>query len=169
MKKTLLVLDLDESLLHSIKDDEEGYGSTKMEYIDMGKYFRVHFRPYYRVLLQFLFKHYDVAIWSAGTEQYVDFIVKRLEKVTRKKFKFVWSVDMCEKSLKKYRVTKALELLKEYPNVIIVDDNPEIKEKYPKQTIAVRPYEEPVYDEELLRVLKKLKEKRHDSSSPPEL
>ena len=155
----LIILDIDETLCHSIKNDEEGYEQEIMEYIDMDDYFKVFLRPYYRVLLQFLFHYYDVAIWSAGTKQYVDFIVKKLEKISKRKFKFVWSFDMCEKSIKEYGVTKALELLKEYPNVLIIDDNIEIKERYPKQTISVLPFEDPIaYDEELLRIIKKMKE-----------
>ena len=78
----------------------------------------------------------------------------------KKKFKFVWTVDECKKSMEKYKVTKALELLDDYPDVIIIDDNPEIKERYPKQTICIKPY-----DESLLQVLKKLKDKERLSAS----
>jgi TFIIF-interacting CTD phosphatase-like protein len=153
----LIVLDLDETLIHSLKDDEEGYTSD-MDWIDMDKYFRVFFRPYYRVFLQFLVQNYDdIGVWSAGSKPYVQFVVKILEKAMKKKFKFVWTVDECKKSISKYDVTKALELLEGYPDVIMIDDNPEIKERYPKQTIRVRPYEEIDYDEELLRIIGKFK------------
>jgi hypothetical protein len=156
--KPLIVLDLDESLIRSLKPTEEGY-CDKMEYKDMEKYFRVYFRPYYKTFLQFLIQNYDqICVWSAGTKPYVQFIVRHLEKVMKKKFKFVWTVQECEKSIKEYKVTKALEMLEGYPNVLIIDDNPEIKSRYPKQTISVKPFENIEYDEELLRILKKMKE-----------
>jgi TFIIF-interacting CTD phosphatase-like protein len=166
--KPLIVLDIDETLISSLKEEEEGY-TDRMDYQDMDKYFRVFFRPYYRVFLQFLSQNFkEIGIWSAGTKSYVDFIVKILEKSMNKKFKFVWTINECKKSMSKYNVTKALELLEGYPDVIMIDDNPEIKERYPKQTIRVRPYEmggDNGYDEELLRILKKMKEKEKLSSS----
>lgn len=162
----LIVLDLDETIVHSRKYDEEGFNQDTLEYIDMDGHFRVFFRPYFRVLLNILFKYYDVAVWSAGSEQYVLAIVDELQKKIKKKFKFVWTLNECKESIDKYKVTKALEMIPEYPHVYIIEDNSEIKEKYPDNTIKIKPYSAPVYDEEILKITALLYDNNFPDSIP---
>jgi TFIIF-interacting CTD phosphatase-like protein len=160
----LIIFDLDETLIHSerwtrdlAQKMDEGL-FWEFEWFDMGIAFRVFFRPYYKQILTFFHElGYEIGIWSAGSRAYVKPIADRLRKYVGGKFAFVWSLSKCRKSLKEYNVRKALELVRkkydEYERLIIVEDDPSIYERYPINTIKVKPFMLDPRDEQLMNVI----------------
>ena len=64
-KKMNLVLDLDNTVICSLSFDEVEKISKsqqkvidKLRYVDMGKYYRVYFRPYIHEFLDYIFKYF---------------------------------------------------------------------------------------------------------------
>ena len=121
--RKLLVLDLDETLVHS---SEAKLDRTPDLVAD--QYF-VYERPFVRDLLEFGFENFEVGIWTTATEGYARHILNSLVGGLDR-FRFIWTRDRCtwvfdEASNERIQVKK-LEKLKRQgykpESVIAVDD-----------------------------------------------
>lgn len=82
----IVILDLDNTLVHAVEPEEfkdVTYGVYKPDFEIHNKEenykFLVFKRPYVDDFLKYLFKHTSkVIVWSAGTKDYVDLVVKKL-------------------------------------------------------------------------------------------
>ena len=86
--KKLLILDLDETLIHATE--------TKLERepdFTVGQYF-VYRRPFLAEFLRFCFVNFTVAVWTTGTKNYAESIVENIfaEGMTPA---FLWSRERC--------------------------------------------------------------------------
>lgn len=129
-----VVLDIDNTLFHAI-DIRGNICRNKVLCWNMDNLFLIYPRPYLRFFLKQLVKSYKIAIWSAGTREYVRFIVESVlyphflkDLPDFDRFEFVWSLDQCEESKSRYDSLKSLRYLlderKELSakNVMMIDD-----------------------------------------------
>lgn len=149
-EKILLILDLDETLIHATE--------TKLDIEFDFKYadYFVYKRPYLIEFLTEMNKHFRLAVWSSADDKYVTDIVA-LIKPTEIEFEFIWARSRCtmkrdyqldcyvqEKRLKKIK-KKGFRLEKS----LIVDDSPEKTRDNFGNAIYVKPFEGDTKDCEL--------------------
>ena len=119
----LLVLDLDETLIHSTLSRlsyEEGFS--------FDRYF-VYKRPLLEMFLTNIAKHYRVGIWSSAGDEYVQTISDQI-KPPQINYEFVWGRSRC--TLKRDMETDTFEYAKKLSklkkkgfsleDILIVDD-----------------------------------------------
>lgn len=87
-KKILLILDLDETLIHATsqpKDDQWNFSLEK---------YKVYVRPGLDKLLTGIKKYFNIAVWSSASDDYVEAIV---DKIFPEDYdlKFVWARSKC--------------------------------------------------------------------------
>jgi TFIIF-interacting CTD phosphatase-like protein len=154
----LLILDIDETLLHASEKRLERDPDFRV-----GQYF-VYVRPYLRVFLQRCEEHFQLAIWSSSSADYLNAII---EKVLPRELnlEFVWSRERCiqrfngetqelyyVKDLKKVS-RKGYDL----DRVLIIDDSPEKVERNYGNAIYARPFVGAADDDELRNLGRYLK------------
>lgn len=155
-----LVLDLDNTLISSLTFGE--LSRTKLppqlSYVDMTGFFRIYLRPYLHEFLEYAFKNYNVTIWSAGTRDYVLYIVEQIllkpnfhnDYTTTNRpfrnFKMILHSGNCEQSSLHYNKDSPKDLRYLYHfddfflcNTYIVDDLDHVLNANPKQTLRA-PY-----------------------------
>jgi RNA polymerase II subunit A small phosphatase-like protein len=132
-KKPLLILDLDETLLHAIdtedkKDNKPLPGLT----IDfwVGKIL-VYKRPHLAEFLTRVWQRYDLAVWSSGGKEYVEGAVQQIMAAHPKPL-FVWTSARCTQRTdhdpyRQYNFKNLQKLWKRFDRnrMLIVDDSPE--------------------------------------------
>ncbi|MBD3424639.1 MAG: NLI interacting domain protein, partial [Candidatus Latescibacteria bacterium] len=124
MKRPLLILDLDETLIFSIEKPIEAGHDFKC-----GEYF-VHKRPYLAEFISACAQVYEIAVWTSSTARYASCVVEAIFKDVD--LAFVWARDRCIKRMdleshEQYWV-KDLKKVKrrgyDLEQVIIVEDSP---------------------------------------------
>lgn len=151
--KILLVLDLDETLIHATEHPLE----IKPDY-QVFSYF-VYSRPHLDWFLNKISTSYRLGIWSSADDEYVEAIVDCI-KPDEINFEFVWGRSRCtikrDYNLDRYFKEKRLKKLKKYGHtlekILIVDDTPEkLKDNY-GNAIYIKPFEGDLKDDVLLRL-----------------
>jgi RNA polymerase II subunit A small phosphatase-like protein len=154
----LLILDLDETLIHSeFEYQMEGNYDFKISFDDDSLIF-VKKRPNLNIFLEYAFKNFKVAIWTASTEKYAKSILEQC-KVDIKKLEFLWTREKCiikngfyhSYGLKNLSNINYIEL----KDILIIDDVEETASNNPDNLILIKPY---IYgkDKELLEIIKYL-------------
>jgi TFIIF-interacting CTD phosphatase-like protein len=128
MNNKTVILDLDETLISAIEDFDTKY---KGKSYNMDDYYMVYERPHLQKFLDYLFKNFNVIIWTAASKDYALFIIdKILLSKDNRKIDYVFFRYHCDIS-KKYQVgSKNLKLLWEDYNLhhltpvntMIIDD-----------------------------------------------
>lgn len=157
-KKYNVILDLDETLVssHGVSNfpfDKPDIRNKILNYTfhNMESYYIIFERPHLQDFLKFLFKNFNVSVWSAGSKDYVAFIVNNVilkPDPTRKLDYLLWSYH-CKDSNKKHKNKKCLKILwDDYKldeftkkNTVLVDDMKETCQPQKKNCINV-----PVFD-----------------------
>ncbi|WP_264788151.1 HAD family hydrolase [Aureispira anguillae] len=135
--KTLLILDLDETLIHGREKPLEKKEDFKVFH------FFIYKRPFLKEFLNSVKENFLVAVWSSGSDDYVDEIVKHIFPKNYP-LEFVWGRSRCVYRSKRYNedfgrhtedysnpyfYVKPIKKLKKhgfYKNrVLLVDDSPE--------------------------------------------
>jgi carboxy-terminal domain RNA polymerase II polypeptide A small phosphatase len=121
----LLILDLDETLIHSSEQELERVADFRV-----GSYF-TYKRPHLEAFLEVCFEHFEVAVWTASTEDYASEIVTKI--FGTRALKFFWSRERC--TLRYFEdigdrvytkpLTKVRKLGFDLSRVIAVDDKAE--------------------------------------------
>jgi carboxy-terminal domain RNA polymerase II polypeptide A small phosphatase len=150
MTKNLLVLDLDETLLHSRRiplDREPDFHAHP---------YAVYFRPHLESFLEQIFRWYDVAVWTSAGEDYARIITGRLFP-DLEQLRFIWSANRCTRgfnsetletfSIKDLRKLRRLGY--DLKRVLVVDDSPEKHLRNYGNLIRVSPFEGDLADGEL--------------------
>ena len=126
--------------------------SQKYRYEDMDGYYMVFERPGLQEFLDFLFKNFNVSIWTAASKDYALFIIEKfiLNGKPERKLDWVFFSYHCKISEKiKDDHSKDLRVLwenfnlpgfKEY-NTYILDDNPEVYDSQTDKCIIAPPFE----------------------------
>ncbi|WP_196888480.1 HAD family hydrolase [Aureivirga sp. CE67] len=142
MKKKLLILDIDETLVHANENPE-----NEDWHFELQKY-KVYKRPFLDEFLEAIQNHFEIAVWSSASDDYVEEIVKLIFPENYP-LKFVWGRSRCtiNRNLygfdlldnyidysNHYNYVKVLKKVKKYfgfalEEMLIVDDTPS-KSKY---------------------------------------
>jgi RNA polymerase II subunit A small phosphatase-like protein len=157
MTRKLVIFDLDETLVHarsSLLPHAPSFAHPP--------YF-VYQRPFICELLTALRPHYDFAVWSSASRDYVDAVVEKIF-ATEFELKFAWAVERCVQRVHTqsngYVYIKDLRKVQGqgYPveRIVIVDDSPEKIARQPKNHLPIRPFLGQEDDRELLTIAEKL-------------
>lgn len=127
LSNKLLILDLDETLVHATKE--------KLLHLDedfVHEQYYVYKRPHLTWFLEQAAEHFSVGIWSSAGDDYVNSIVQMI-KPPSVEFKIVWGRSKCtlkrNKTFDYYYFEKRLDKLKKQgislSHILIVDDTVE--------------------------------------------
>jgi TFIIF-interacting CTD phosphatase-like protein len=156
LPRPLLILDLDETLVHARETALDRAPDFKQS-----SYF-IYKRPFLAEFLTSVAAHYDLAVWSAAGTGYVEPTVKRLvaDLPQPLELRFVWSFPRCTrrfnheaheeyyiKDLKKVR-DRGFDL----DRVLIVDDLERNSERNFGNAVYIKPFEGDLEDRELLNL-----------------
>jgi RNA polymerase II subunit A small phosphatase-like protein len=153
MKRNLLILDLDETLICSATQP-----LVAPPNFCLGD-FHVYRRPFLAEFLAFAAEHFDLAVWSSASPDYVAGIVRELF-ANPNELRFVWAADRCTRRFdgetrEEYWV-KDLKKVKRsgipLDRVLVIDDTPEKHERNYGNLIRVRPFVGDPTDNELQRL-----------------
>ena len=95
-----LVLDLDETLIHTVEVTPK-FSKQLSKMVDFyfkidDQYYWVIKRPGLDLFLDFLFKYFNVGIWTAGDKEYAKNICKNILSYEQlKKIRFIYSRNFC--------------------------------------------------------------------------
>jgi TFIIF-interacting CTD phosphatase-like protein len=165
LKRKTLVLDIDETLLHSTYEKLE----QEPDYMYKGR--RVYLRPRLNEFLEFCFANFEVGIWTSSKSEYakktLKFIVTDLSK-----FKFIWTRKKCTKTYKKNGFwedvvyIKNLNCLPDFQaaDFIMIDDTPSNIQPADSNIIMISEYRGELDDAELLEIIKSLKNEISESA-----
>lgn len=166
--KPNLFLDLDNTIVYSFSESKLDY-FTK-HYKDVKKLSSQYYiipRPHLQIFLDFVFKYFNVNIWTAAQEKYAKWIIKHyiLIKPERRLFYLLHS-EHCKASNRYYGNLKELRLVYNdlklpyfnEKNSYIIDDLKQICFFQLNNCLNVRPFDGTnPNDKELLRTIEKLK------------
>lgn len=151
-----VILDLDETLISAVECAVLRNQPAKLkEFQERSKLFKVHAmdndywiteRPGVQSFLDFVFRHFNVSVWTAASKDYALFVVEKviLRKPNRKLDYFLFS-DHCDVSHDKTGCLKQLNQLFHFPrynpqNTVIVDDNRNVSENQDNLVLSIRPF-----------------------------
>jgi TFIIF-interacting CTD phosphatase-like protein len=175
-KKINVFLDLDNTLIYSIDVDKIPKNDPpkwmkKFKSHEMKNNYIIFERPGLRPFLNWLFKNFNVSIWSAASPDYVEFIAKNIveNKKNGRILEYVMNSDNCEDSQLKYGedMIKNLELVWDVHdlegfgpyNTLIIDDLKQVTNPQKNNAIRIKKFiarQNSVGDNELTNVKKKL-------------
>lgn len=141
MSRGLVIFDLDETLIRSVRVPLERNPDFKIEHLN------VYIRPYVGELLEAVSRSFDVAVWSAGSPLYVRTIVDSVVAPHASPV-FVWDCDDCSANFGLLPPQKVL--VKDLKRVEkmgfdldatwIIEDDPVKVRDFQEQTILVSRY-----------------------------
>lgn len=159
--KILLILDLDETLLHASVQELDRPPDLMVD-----RYF-VYKRPYLAAFLEEVKKHFHLAIWSSASDSYVEEVTSRVLPDPNL-FQFIWGGSRCtyrrnfEPEISRthrlhytdhYHYIKPLKKVKrlgfDLRRMLIVDDSPHKVAGNYGNAIYPKPYEGEAHDHEL--------------------
>ncbi len=148
--KILLVLDLDETLIHATEHKLEI--DFDFQYAD---YF-IYRRPNLEWFLESMSVNFKLAIWSSADDKYVKEIVKKI-KPENIEFEFVWGRTRCttkrDYQLDEYVHEKRLKKVKKkgfsIERILMIDDSPEKTKDNYGNAVYVTAFEGDQTDSEL--------------------
>lgn len=169
-----VILDLDNTLIYSIscnklpKNKSSHLHSMKFHKMDNDYY--VFERPGLQDFLDWLFKNYNVSVWSAASPDYVEFIVKNIVENNKRKLEYVLNSDNCEKCqkifgdkhIKNLKMLWDIHDLKGYGpyNTLIIDDLKMVCKVQPENSIQIKSFntnhKKSIQDTELKLIKRKL-------------
>ena len=146
----LLVLDLDETLIHATESKLE-----MSEDFQFGEYY-IYKRPYLDTFLEDISKHFNIGIWSSADDDYVTEIVQLIKPETID-LKIIWGRSRCsvkrDYDYDQYNFEKRLDKLKKQgfrlEQIIMVDDSPEKTRNNYGNAIYIKEFTGDQNDEEL--------------------
>jgi RNA polymerase II subunit A small phosphatase-like protein len=153
----LLVLDLDETLIHSVLNRD----GLEFDF-PVGPY-AVRQRPGVREFMRRCLDWFTVGIWTTATEDYaaavLDFICPDPDRLA-----FIWCRDRCttvfDHETREMYFVKDLKKLRrrgyDIEKIIVVDDSPEVVSRNTGNAVIVAPYDGSALDDELPQLLRYL-------------
>ncbi|XP_050368132.1 uncharacterized protein LOC126786369 [Argentina anserina] len=151
-EKKTIVLDLDETMVHSqAGPPPEKYDFVVRPRIDgMVMDFYVLKRPGVDEFLEKLAEKYEVVVFTAGLREYASLVLDRLDRkrvVSHRLYR-----DSCKEVDGKF-VKDLSGLGRDLSRVVIVDDNPNAYALQPENGVPVRPFLDDMADRELGKLL----------------
>jgi RNA polymerase II subunit A small phosphatase-like protein len=135
INKSLLVLDLDETLVRAVETPLDRLADFRVSH------FHVYLRPHAKLFIETCFSNFEVAVWSSASEPYVAQVVKEIfpnpeelifvwgsSKVTHQR-SLPYHYEKFGGDLDEFHNQKRLAKLKQFgwplERILIVDDSPE--------------------------------------------
>jgi TFIIF-interacting CTD phosphatase-like protein len=154
-KSINILLDLDNTIICSLAKDEEQEifkpRMKKFRWENMEGIYKVFERPGLQEFLDFLFKHFNVSIWTAASKSYALFIIDQfiLKNHPERQLNCVLFSHHCKKSRRQRKTQKCLAMLKDefkllnfdMSRTFIIDDHPEVFNSQPENCIKIRAFE----------------------------
>lgn len=160
-----IILDLDNTIICAIEQND--YDKIKFQSLDnallsknMDTSYKVYQRPHLDVFLDFIFKHFNVSVFTAASKDYALFIVKNfiIKDHPDRKIDFIFHSYHVDLSEYKYNSPKDLRLLWNIlpstftpENTVIVDDLPDVKRANKQNCINIKAFD--VYNEETDKII----------------
>lgn len=149
MNRPLLILDLDETLVHATEREFAHASDFRVAH------YAVYRRPHLEAFLDDCFAHFDVAVWTSSSRSYATLVVAQI--FAGRKLKFFWTADRCTQrmNLETYdqytvkNLSKVRKLGFALEQVLMVDDSPEKLERHYGNHVRILPFEGDPADEEL--------------------
>lgn len=164
VKPKLIILDIDETLLHSSRR-----GLRTVHDFLLGNYY-VYLRPDVRLLLEFCRRRFRVAVWTSSSRRYALGAMHRL-LTPDYPLEFLWSRRRCVEVTRED--TRRVEHIKDLRDVetlgydlgqiLFVDDTPRKLQRQPENLVPIRPFLGSPEDQELGRLMDFLAELEHAS------
>lgn len=156
-----ILLDLDQTLISAEACDEFDFKKFKNKVgafekddsvYDMDGYYKVFCRPHLQKFLDFLFKNFNVSIWTAASKDYALYIIKEiiLKNHPERNLDFIFFSYHCDLSKRHKKGSKDLSILWDMYNIkgygkdntVIFDDYMEDVHKIqPQHCIIAKPFE----------------------------
>lgn len=151
----LLVLDLDETLIHASIETPAGDNLVPVAF-EVGPY-DVRLRPFVGEFVEFCFATFaDVGVWTSATRAYADEVVPGLFGARAAELAFCFSRERCTRRFDAlifddYYVKNLAKLKRRWPleQVIMVDNTPRKLERQYGNLVRVRDFEGAADDDEL--------------------
>ena len=178
MSKKLLILDLDETLIHTecVPDDQ----SHLFEYdfkmpSDKGSSYYTKKRPFLSQFLDYAFDNFDVAVWTAAGLDYATLVLENIG-VDKTKLKFFYTKENCTLRLDyeygphsgQYYGIKNLNKIKKkgynLDEVLIVDDVLATAQNNWGNLVLIKPFTDDDSDTELLKLISYLETLKNSSN-----
>lgn len=154
-RKINILLDLDNTLISSLSTSEEKKRyrkrMDKYRWEDMDGYYKVFERPGLQPFLDFLFKNFNVSVWTAASKTYALFIIDKflLNGKPERKLDYIFFSHHCRRSKRVKSSQKSLDILEQEfhlskykkKHTYIIDDHPEVYETQPERCIQIKPFE----------------------------
>ncbi len=170
--KKLLILDLDETLIHTETFKEADYleeGTFDFKFKINDYYYFTRKRPFLKEFIDYAFNNFEVAIWTAAERDYAKIILKE-SNIDESKLEFFWTKERCTiklnyESQKHYGVKNLSKVRRigkwDLKDILIVDDIRETAENNYGNLINIKPFVYQSNDTELLKLtsyLEKIKD-----------
>lgn len=151
-ERILLVLDLDETLVHS---SEKPLANLKADERILG--YHVHKRPGLDQFLSLTSQHFELAVWSAGGGDYVHATTKALMEPLSIKPLFVWTSSYCTRRFdpetqEHYHIKDFNKLRRrgiDLARALIVENTPANCQRNYGNAVYIKSFEGDVQDSEL--------------------
>jgi len=153
MSKTNILLDLDQTLISAEASDEYDMDPSRakmFQFVDMDGYYVVFERPGLQKFLDYLFKNFNVSVWTAASKDYALFIIdKILLKKPGRHLDWIFFSYHCDISKRLKGGSKDLDMLWDEfkipgytrENTIIIDDYDEVYNIQKERCIIAHPFE----------------------------
>jgi TFIIF-interacting CTD phosphatase-like protein len=160
-KKFTLVLDLDETIVHSIVTSDikkisklKDMNNLLLHYLDHENHIFVFHRPYMLYFLQEMSKYFNICVFTNGIKSYAEIIVTMINTITSYTYISRWYSRTGE-----YPFYKYISLIDHVNNsdVLIIDDNNEIWKDDYKNVVKIKQFYGPedenyIQDNDLLNL-----------------
>lgn len=155
--KPSIILDLDQTIISAEPTEDHDFEkykkkSEQFRSDDMDGYYMVYSRPYLQEFLDYLFKNFNVTIWTAASKDYALFIIEKIIINNRpdRKLDFIFFSYHCDLSKKMKKYSKELCMLwdihklpgySEKDTIIIDDFKSDVHKCQPNNCIIAPPFE----------------------------
>ncbi|KAH0868201.1 hypothetical protein HID58_075223 [Brassica napus] len=152
MKRTI-VLDLDETLVHSSMEPPARVNVDFMVRIKMQGTVIPMFvvkRPGVTEFLERIGKNYRVAVFTAGVPEYASQVLDKLDKnrvISQRLYR-----DSCTEMNGRYAKDLSLVARTDFGSVLLVDDNPFSYSLQPDNGVHIKPFVDDMEDQELMKL-----------------
>lgn len=173
--KPLLILDIDETLIHTDTAPLEYEKYLNFDFKFKGNNSKSLYytkkRPYLDEFLNYAFQNFDIAIWTAAGVEYAEEILKGIG-LDKSKLKFLYTQENCTLKLShdysNYFGVKNLQKLKkggyDLNKVLIVDDIAETAVNNYGNLIQIKPFTDDSDDTELLKLISYLEKIKNEQN-----
>lgn len=181
-KKFNILLDLDQTLISAEAEEEYDFIANRdkaklFDFHDMDGYYIVFERPGLQKFLDFLFKNFNVSVWTAASKDYALFIVNKiiLQNKPERNLDWIFFSYHCDLSKKLLKGSKDLSILWELykitgyspENTVIIDDYDEVYNTQKNNCIVALPFEFTDSNSDVDSYLEKLEENLENYRNSP--